>query len=489
MKGSDIFMKNGAIYVRVSTDEQAREGYSIEAQIKAIKDYALKNNIYIDPSYIYKDEGISGRKAEKRPAFMEMIKTAKSKPKKFDVILVHKFDRFSRNREDSIVYKSLLKKEYGINVVSVCEPLDPDDKMSVILEAFLEAMAEYYSLNLSEEVKKGQLEKHQHGELQTRPSYGYDAVDNKLVINEEEAKIVKYIFESYAIDNMPMLTIARKLHELGAKTKKGNNFENRTLYYILNNPVYIGKLKYTPGRKNTYDFDDKNMIIVNGDFEPIIDLELWNLAQEKLTKNNKWKKPKQRIDLAVKYWSRGLVRCKECNCTMVITNKSYLRCNGYNKGKCTNNKALKREEVEKLILEQIKKDYTSKVINNIVDKRKEKKDINEYDIIIDKINSIKDKEIRIKEAYVNGIDTIEEYKSNKELLNKELSLLQDKLKSVEKPKNEEKRKKEIIENGKYVYEALTDENVEIAKKHTIIHTLINRIEYDKISDCIEIYYN
>ena len=141
-------MKKGAIYVRVSSEEQARDGYSIDAQIKALKDYAIKNDIFLEEQYIYKDEGISGRKAEKRPAFMEMIKTAKSKPKKFDVILVHKFDRFSRNREDSIVYKSLLKKECGINVISITEHLDPDDKMSIILEAFLEAMAEYYSICL-----------------------------------------------------------------------------------------------------------------------------------------------------------------------------------------------------------------------------------------------------------------------------------------------------------------------------------------------------
>ena len=121
-------MKTGAMYVRVSTDEQAREGYSIEAQIKAIR-----NNIFLDNQFIFKDEGISGKRANKRPAFMEMIKQAKSIPKKFDVILVHKFDRFARNREDSVVYKSLLRKEYGINVISICEPLDPDDKMSIIL--------------------------------------------------------------------------------------------------------------------------------------------------------------------------------------------------------------------------------------------------------------------------------------------------------------------------------------------------------------------
>ena len=255
-------MKIGAVYRRVSTDEQARDGYSLSAQLKAIKKYASEHDIFIDPQYIFTDEGISGRKAKTRPAFMEMIKQAKAK--KFDVILVHKFDRFSRNREDSVVYKSLLKKEYGINVISISEPLDPDDKISVILEAFFEAFAEYYSLNLSSEVKKGQLEKHSEGELQTNPSFGYNVEDNKLVINSEEAEIVKLIFEQYAIDNLPMMEIARNINKLGIKTKRGNKFENRTIYYILNNPVYIGKLRYTPGRrKDTYDFDDPNTIITN----------------------------------------------------------------------------------------------------------------------------------------------------------------------------------------------------------------------------------
>ena len=482
-------MKNGAIYVRVSTDEQAREGYSIDAQIKAIKEYAIKNNIFIDSQYIFKDEGISGRKAEKRPAFMEMIKIAKSKPKKFDVILVHKFDRFSRNREDSIVYKSLLKKEYGVNVISVCEPLDPDDKMSVILEAFLEAMAEYYSLNLSEEVKKGQLEKHEHGELQTRPSYGYNVSNNKLVINEEEAKIVKLIFESYAIDNMPMLAITRKLYEMNIKNKKGHNFENRSLCYILNNPVYIGKLRYTPGRRNTYDFDDPNTIIVNGEHEPIIDLELWNAAQEKLTQNNKWRRPKQRIDFSIKFWLKGIIRCKECNCTMVIHNRTQLRCNGYNKGRCHNGDCLNIKEVEDLIINQIKHDYSTKIIKNIVDNTKKKDKTNEYTILLDQINSIELKEKRIKDAYIAGIDTIDEYKKNKQILANEKNNLNIKLSSLSKPKSEQAAKKEIIENGKNLYEILTDDHIEITKKYSAINVIINHIEYDKATNQLEIYYN
>lgn len=481
-------MKTAAVYTRVSTDEQAREGYSLDAQLKAIKKYAQNNDILIDSKYIFSDEGISGRKAEKRPAFMEMIKQAKSKPKKFDLILVHKFDRFARNREDSVVYKSLLKKEYGIPVISISEPLDPDDKMSVIMEAFLEAMAEYYSLNLSGEVKKGQLEKHSKGELQTNPSFGYDASNNKLIINENESKVVKMIFEQYAIDNLPMMNIAKNINTLNIKTKRGSHFENRTIYYMLNNPVYIGKLRYTPGRRNSYDFDDPNTILVDGQHEPIIDLELWNSVQMKLAKNAKWKKPKQHIDLNPKHWTKGLVRCKECGCTMVTCGKTKLRCNGYNKGKCSNSTTLLITEIYDLIINNIKQVMKNGKIEHIVANKKEKKENNQYLILQHQLEQLSDKEIRIKEAYREGVDTIDEYKENKNIILREKSRLLKELETVEKPKIENK-KKEIIENGKRIYEILTDENISLKEKNEVAHILINKVEYDPNSNTLELYYN
>lgn len=481
-------MKKGAIYVRVSSEEQARDGYSIDAQIKALRGYAIKNDIFLEEQYIYKDEGISGRKAEKRPAFMEMIKTAKSKPKKFDVILVHKFDRFSRSREDSIVYKSLLKKECGINVISITEHLDPDDKTSIILEAFLEASAEYYSINLSEEVKKGQLEKHSQGGLQTNPSFGYNVVNNKLVINEEEEKIVKLIFESYAIENKSMMDIAKKINSLGILTKRGNKFENRTIYYILNNPTYIGKLRYTPGRKNTYDFDDPNTILVEGQHTPIISSDLWDLVQLKLSKNSIWKKPKARLDFSIKHWSKGLIRCSECNCTLVATGVEKYRCNGYNKGKCSNHTKISISEAENLILSQLKQDFSKGIIRNIVPNKKEKKSINEYEIIISSIKSFEEKEERIKQSYINGVDTLEEYKQNKNMLNKEKDRLNKKLLTLEKP-SIEKHKKEIIENGKKVYEILMDDKISLEEKNDIVNKLINKVEYEKKTNNLVIFYN
>ena len=177
-----------ACYIRVSTEDQTE--YSPVAQRKALESYARQHGMTIDPAHVYIDAGISGRKAVTRPAFMEMIGAAKRKPPPFSVILVHKLDRFARNREDSIVYKSMLRRQCGVRVVSVTEHLE-DDRMGLILEAMLEAMAEYYSINLGDEVRKGMAEKARRGELQTSPPFGYRAEGNRLTPIPQEAETVR----------------------------------------------------------------------------------------------------------------------------------------------------------------------------------------------------------------------------------------------------------------------------------------------------------
>ena len=127
-----------ACYIRVSTEDQTE--YSPGAQKRALEHYARQHGMTLSPDHIYIDAGISGRKAQTRPAFMAMIAAAKQKHPPFSVILVHKFDRFARNREDSIVYKSMLRRQCGVQVVSITEHLE-DDRMGLILEAMLEAMA------------------------------------------------------------------------------------------------------------------------------------------------------------------------------------------------------------------------------------------------------------------------------------------------------------------------------------------------------------
>ena len=129
-------MKIAAAYIRVSTDDQTE--LSPDSQIKNIREYAKSHDMIVPNEYIFRDDGISGRTTAKRPEFNRMIATAKQKTKPFECILVWKFSRFARNREDAVVYKSMLKK-LGIDVVSISEPVG-DDKMSVLIEAMIEAM-------------------------------------------------------------------------------------------------------------------------------------------------------------------------------------------------------------------------------------------------------------------------------------------------------------------------------------------------------------
>ncbi|WP_455796468.1 recombinase family protein [Clostridium butyricum] len=202
-----------AIYARYSSDNQREE--SIEAQIRAINEFAERENIQIVKTYI--DEARSAT-TDDRPQFLKMIK--ESELGLFDTLIVHKLDRFSRNRYDSAFYKKKLK-DNNVRLISVLEHLDNSPE-SIILESVLEGMAEYYSVNLSREVMKGMREtalqcKHNGG----LPPLGYDvAKDKTYIINPNEAKAVKLIYELYS-NGVGYNLILSRLNELGYKTKKG----------------------------------------------------------------------------------------------------------------------------------------------------------------------------------------------------------------------------------------------------------------------------
>lgn len=477
-------MQRGACYIRVSTDNQLE--FSPDAQLKAIKSYAKNNDILIDDDYIFIDEGISGRKAEKRPAFQEMIKIAKSKPKKFDVILVHKFDRFARSREDSVVYKSLLKKECGIKVVSITESIE-DDKFSVILEAMLEAMAEYYSLNLSDEVKKGMTEKATRGQYQSSPPFGYKMKDGVLCIVEDEAKMIKLIFEKFVSKELNTLQIAKYLNNLGYRTHRGNKFENRTIEYILRNPVYIGYARWTPTGKIRRGEANKDTLIIKSEHEPIIAEESFNKAKELIEKNKLIHKKYFKTNTSNLHWLNGLVRCKLCGCTFVRNTKDFYQCNGYTKGKCVKSQLVKISKIEQSILEQIKQDFTDN-ININVKFGLNKNNTDETYILLSELEKIKEKEHRVKEAYMNGIDTLEEYKENKEFLENQKNMINAQIVKL-KDKTQIKQKEEFIkEQLKTVYNILIDEKIDMQRKYEVSHMIIEKIGFLRDEGVLELTY-
>ncbi len=230
-------MPTAAAYIRVSTEDQME--FSPDSQLRSIQAYALNHHIELLPAHIYLDEGISGRNTSKRPAFLQMIADAKRKPHPFDLILLWKFSRFARNRQDSIFYKSMLRRECGIDVISITEPLSPDPT-SILIEALLEAMDEYYSVNLAQEVRRGMNEKFRRGGIVSIPPFGYTARDGQFIIVPEQACWVRRIFDSY-LNGISIPSIAKELQTAGVRTIRGNPFDGRGVRYILGNLSTPGK--------------------------------------------------------------------------------------------------------------------------------------------------------------------------------------------------------------------------------------------------------
>lgn len=475
---------SGACYIRVSTDDQLE--FSPDAQLRALKTYAQKNEITLSNQHIYIDEGISGRKADKRPEFMKMIAAAKRKPKPFDVILVHKFDRFARSREDSVVYKSLLKREADIKVVSITETIE-DDKFSVILEAMLEAMAEYYSLNLAEEVKKGMTEKALRGGYQTAPPFGYKLIDRQLVVEPKEAELIRIIFHQFANKQMGFRAIADYVNELGVRTKHGNCFENRTIEYILNNPVYIGKVRWTPTGKTRRNYHNPDSIVADSDHQPIINMDLWERVQHALDVQKALYPKGQKPDAQLKSWLKGLVRCGNCGNTLVNSAGQYLQCNSYAKGACKISHCINTSALESLVLEQLKDIFQSELVIKVAPSAQDTTLLKEYHFLQERVIKLKQKQKRIKEAYLDGIDTLEEYKTNKMKLDAERKNAEEQLSDmVNRLPNRKAQAKTITKRVESVYALLTDNTIDMQMKYNAAHFLINKIIYHKPEKLITI---
>ena len=479
-------LQNGACYIRVSTDDQLE--FSPDAQLKLIKRYAKEHDIIITAEHVYIDEGISGKRADKRPQFMKMIATAKTKPKPFDVILVHKFDRFARSREDSVVYKSLLKREAGIKVISITESIE-DDKFSVILEAMLEAMAEYYSLNLADEVKKGMTDKAERGEFQSVPPFGYRMENKQLVPIEEEANFIRFIFENFSNRKMTMRQLALYANHMGIKTHMGNEFETRSIDYIINNPVYIGKVRWTPTGRTRRNFHNPDTIIRDSTHEPLISEELWEKTQEVIKENKELFRPREKITNQKRTWLSGLVKCSNCGKTLVVQSKQYMQCNGYVKGKCNVSCHVKISTLEELVLEKLEKTYQDKIDINIVPKTSDNTSKAEHDLLTETLSKLDMKEQRIKEAYQDGIDTLEEYKNNKNRIASERKRLIEELENLKnellKVDNEDENIMNRINN---VYEILTDDSIDVETKYRTAHFLIEKVVYSRQDKVMKIVY-
>lgn len=350
------------IYARFSSDNQREE--SITAQVRACTEYAQKRDYAV--LKVYSDEARSAT-TDDRPGFLRMVEDIKNRRIQVDFLLVHKLDRFARNRYDSAVYRKALAVA-GVRLVAVDQPLD-DSPESVLLESLLEGLAEYYSKNLAREVMKGMKENAYQARFNGGwAPLGFDILDGQYVVNEKEAPIIQLIFSMF-LQGHGYRKIQDKLNTLGYQTKQGKPFGKNSIYEILRNVKYAGFYSYNQaprrlnGKRNwRRKKDDGEVITLPGAVPAIIPEEEFKKVQE-IMDGRKKTGPRQKGEEL--YFLTGLVVCGVCGAAMVGNSSRrkagadptrYYECNRKMRTRDCGSKRIRKDYLENYVLDVVEQD-------------------------------------------------------------------------------------------------------------------------------------
>ena len=428
-----------AIYLRVSTEEQARDGFSIHAQKDKLTKYAESNDWDIVDYYI--DDGISGKNLTERPEVLRLIEDVKKG--RIKNVLIYKLDRLTRSVKDLIYLIELFDKN-NCTFNSQTEKIDTSNAVGRMFVKIIGIFAEFERENLAERVTFGYEQKTKEGNYTNcNGVFGYDYIVGKgiLKVNKSEAGYVKKIYNWY-LEGDSMLKIAKKLKDLNVPTKRGGHWNQSTIYSILTNPLYIGNVRYGVGRKNSFEVSGKNIT-------PILSLELFYNVSDLIKKRKKYQTRKYSSDNT--YYLKVL-RCSLCGRgyharQQLQSGKKYIsyQCNGHNNNSC-NASGFSHIKIENAFI-----NYLDNIKDLEFDKsilKKEKMDISndalDLQEQIDKLNNKKKETLKL--FTIDEID-YETFNEIKNVIDEKLEVLNNELNSSNKEK---------------VFEDLT--NVEIIKE-------------------------
>lgn len=326
-------MKTAVNYLRYSSDSQTEQ--SIEGQMRVCQDYAKSHDIVIVDTYI--DRAMTGTN-DNRPDFQRMMKD--SAKREWDLILVYKLDRFSRNKYEMAIHKKTLK-DNGIRLISAMEYI-PDTPEAIIFESMLEGYAEYYSAELSQKVRRGMNETRRKGNFTGGfLIYGYKVRNKKIIIDEEQAEAVKFIYEQYSA-GVYVKDIIKALTAKGI-FNRGKPFARNTVYNILKSEKYSGIYRH-----GNEVFD--NM------YPQIVPTEIYDNVRRKIDKNKYGKR-----SVEVVYLLRHKIKCgycgqpisAECGTAKNGETKRYYKCLGRkHRNGCTKSQ-VRKEILENFVIENI----------------------------------------------------------------------------------------------------------------------------------------
>ena len=510
--------KRVAIYCRVSTTEQAEEGYSIDEQNIKIREYCEKegHEIY----NLYEDRGISGKNITNRPGIKQLLEDATKN--KFDLLIVWKLNRVSRRLIDILNIVELLNK-HNVDFRSLTENFETETPSGKLQLNIMGAIGEFERETIAENVKMGLLARAKEGRWNGGVVLGYDLVElpnegkkrknTRLEINEKEANTVRRIFELYS-QGHGYKAVVNRVNKEGHKTKRNGKFAVNTVKTILTNPVYIGKIRYNVrqdwSRKRRNNIN-ANPILSDGIHEPIIDEETWNkvqvLLKEKSNKHNKI--------YDCEFPLTGILKCPVCGAGMTImrstrkrkdgtkrVNEYYACGNWKNKGTSVcNSNAIRIDVADNYVLnkimelinnEHILRSVVDNINNNKSTKLKPLLDqLEQINQEIDKLISKKNKNI---ELFEDGILDKSELSTRLKVINDDI----DKLKYREQVLKQDLQLaegdpipfeliNEVMQRFKEVFFEMSTSQ----QRKQLIHLLVSKITInkDRKIDSIEIQIN
>lgn len=488
-----------AAYCRVSTEKEAQID-SLEKQIEFFNEFTKKNGYELYK--LYADEGISGKQIKHRKQFQQMMEDAKHK--KFEKVVVKDVSRFARNTVDLLQSVRELKS-YGVQV----DFLNNGEVMeggSEFILTILGAMAQQESANMSKRVKFGKDITAQKGRVPNLV-FGYDKIPNErytLKINEEEAKIVKEIFESYVYKGIGTTKIAWDLNDRGIRTKKTKSkWVQTSIVRMLKNPIYTGRVTNKKSEVTDFitgtrkDLPEEEWIVVERSEMRIISDELFNRAQEILAqRSNEFKLNNKREK--TEYVFSTLIYCKHCGYSFRRIKRKYKEdgpeyirwvCSGRNSmgiNHCPNTTVIDEEELLnaiKIYLKSIiknKKDFMKAVEKEFekITKLRENNERSE-ESLLKEIEKVTVKKQKYMEMFQNEIINIQELKKYTNPLNEDIARLERELKLITSEiKEKDVLEKELNKTIKTVDDILNNQTI----TNAMLKTIIDVIEVDSDSN-------
>lgn len=430
-------MKYVACYCRVSTDEQAKFGFSIQAQKDALEKYCKENNYKYE---FYIDEGISASSMKKRKALQEML----NKSNAFDMVLFTKLDRLSRNVLDANnINKTLIDNNCTMKAIDE-DDIDTSTADGTFIFNLKVSLAQREIGKTSERIRFVFQNKREKGEVTSGTvKYGYKIENKRFVINEEEAENLRNLYKEYINNNGSL----KRTYSYFINHFKNKGYDAMVTY--LHDTAYIGKYKLY--RKNIY---------INNYIPSIIDIDTWNKAQ-----NLKKKKAVVRKDTIEDVFS-GLLFCSECGnrlskktdnrCKNIviryICDNNYRFKVGIDKRRCQNRNSIREETIEEYLLSNLRNEVEKYKLKHINKKEIVKEDNNSSEII-----KIQKKKNKLKDLYLDDLIDKKTYKKDYEKLNKELANLKENA-STYVEKDFSKIDKTINSNYQIIYSKLSTKN-------------------------------